>query len=323
MVLQTDKGLFAADFLDHYAILGIPVDIEPKDIRKAYLKIARRLHPDSSALTSDADRQLASQLLSKWVNPAWESLSQEKLRTEYNLLLKMKGQAGQESVHLNSTAQQLLTAPNPDFFYRSALSELTKRQFEDLENTVDVTSRISEVNLAYIMRKSSAGDNTISSTRPLYTMGAQVSEEPMQAQPGGQSGSATAEPPRPVRRSLAEPYLQRSQMFYKKGDFVRAIRELREGLAIDPKHGPSHSLLGLAYLKQKQPTMAKIHFNKALELDPNDQQAKEGKRILASQAPATTNASPARRQSGGGQSDNFFSRLIQSIKQFIRGLFGR
>lgn len=322
MVLQTNKGLFTSDFLDHYAILGVPLDIEPKDIRKAYLKIARRLHPDSSALTSDSDRQIASQLLSKWVNPAWEHLSQEKLRTEYNLLLKMKGQVGQETVHLNSTAQQLLTAPNPDFFYRSALGELTKKQFVELGQTVDVTSRISEINLAYLIRKSSAGENTISSTRPLYTMGASFSETPPDQQ--SQTAAQTAEPPRPVRRSLAEPYLQRSDVFYKKGDFVRAIRELREGLAIDPKHGSSHSLLGMAYLNQKQPTMAKIHFNKALEIDPKDAQAQEGKRLLAQQAPAAANTSVRQKNNGrSAQSDNFFSRLIQSIKQFIRGVFGR
>jgi curved DNA-binding protein CbpA len=68
MALQLDKGLFSADFMDHYAILGVPLDIDPKEIRKVYLQIARRLHPDSSSLTSERDRALASQLLSKWQN---------------------------------------------------------------------------------------------------------------------------------------------------------------------------------------------------------------------------------------------------------------
>ncbi|MBE9032651.1 DnaJ domain-containing protein [filamentous cyanobacterium LEGE 11480] len=311
MALQIDKGLFSADFMDHYAILGIPLDIDPKEIRKVYLKIARRLHPDSSALTNDGDRQIASQLLSKWVNPAWENLSQEKNRTEYNLLIKMKGQSAigassAQTVHLNSIAQQLLAAPNPDFFYRSALSDLSKKQFVQLDQAMEMTGRISELNLAYIMRKQSSGENTISSTRPLYTVGASFSETPAQRQAQEQ---AQAEEPRvPIRQSLAAPYFRRAEGYYKKSDYVRAIRELRDGLAIDTTHGPSHSMLGMAYMNQKQPTMAKIHFNKALAINPEDEQAQVGKQALARMNAANNASQEAPKKSSGG---------------FLGGLFGR
>jgi curved DNA-binding protein CbpA len=310
MALQLDKGLFSADFMDHYAILGVPLDIDPKEIRKVYLQIARRLHPDSSSLTSERDRALASQLLSKWVNPSWEKLSQEKLRAEYNVMVKLKGQSASadpsQSVHLNSIAQQLLTAPNPDFFYRSALTELTTKQFGQLDQTIEMTGRLSELNLAYIMRKQSSGENTISSTRPLYTIGAEFSETP----PGQGSGPmdlTTAAPGRPVRESLAEPYFRRAEGYYKKGDYVRAIRELRDGLAIDTRHGTSHSMLGMAYFNQKQPTMARIHFDKALEIDPENEQAQVGKRSIERLNAANTADQSKAKKSGG----------------FLGGLFGR
>jgi curved DNA-binding protein CbpA len=307
MALRSDKGLFSADFMDHYAILGVPLDIDPKEIRKVYLNIARRLHPDSSSLSSDSDRALASQLLSKWVNPAWESLSQEKARNEYNLLIKLKGQSASanpsQSVHLNSIAQQLLTAPNPDFFYRSALNEIAPKQFVQLDQTIAITERLSELNLAYIMRKQSSGENTISSTRPLYTIGATVSETP----PPGYKGPGAAEPARPVRESLAEPYFRRAEGYYKKGDYVRAIRELRDGLAIDTRHGPSHSMLGMAYFNQKQPTMARIHFDKSLEINPDDEQAQVGKRSIERLNAANT-ADQSKKKSGGSFLGNFFGR---------------
>ncbi len=305
MALSSDKGLFSADFMDYYAILGVPLDIDPKEIRKVYLNIARRLHPDSSSLSSDTDRALASQLLSKWVNPAWESLAQEKARNEYNLLVKLKGQSASadpsQSVHLNSIAQQLLTAPNPDFFYRSALSEIAPKQFIQLDQAIAITERLSELNLAYIMRKQSGGENTISSTRPLYTIGANFSETP----PPGQAGAAEAA--RPVRESLAAPYFRRAEGYYKKGDYVRAIRELRDGLAIDTRHGPSHSMLGMAYFNQKQPTMARIHFDKSLEINPNDEQAQVGKRSIERLNAANT-ADQGKKKTGGS---------------FLGGLFGR
>ncbi len=306
MALRIDKGLFSADFMDHYAILGVPLDIDPTDIRKAYLKIARRLHPDSSSLSSDTDRALAGQLLSKWVNPAWESLSQEKARTEYNILLKMKGQSAganaSQSVHLNSIAQQLLTAPNPDFFYRSAMTDITNKQFTELNQTIDLTGRLSELNLAYIMRKQSSGENTVSSTRPLYTIGASFSETP----PTG-TGVMDVQPQRPIRESLAEPYFRRAEGYYKKGDYVRAIRELRDGLAIDTRHGPSHSMLGMAYFNQKQPTMARIHFDKALDINPDDEQAQVGKRSVE-RLNAANVAEQGKKKSGSS---------------FLGGLFGR
>jgi curved DNA-binding protein CbpA len=308
MVLQLDKGLFSGDFNDHYAILGVPMDIDPKDIRKAYLKIARRLHPDSSSLSNDADRAAASQLLSKWVNPAWECLSQEKNRTEYNLLLKLKAQSAganaSQSVHLNSVAQQLLTAPNPDFFYKAALNDLLAKQFEQLNQTIELTGRISEINLAFLMRKQSSGENTIASTKPLYTQGASFSETPPVGAVGGQTPADSFQ--RVVRESLAEPYFRRAEGYFKRGDFVRTIRELRDGLAIDAKHGPSHSMLGMAYLNQKQPTMAKIHFNKALEINPQDEQAQVGKSSIE-RLNAASNPEPAKSKKSG----------------FLGGLFGR
>jgi curved DNA-binding protein CbpA len=310
MTLQVDKGLFAADFMDYYAILGIPLDIDPKEIRKAYLKIARRLHPDSNVLTNDADRELASQLLSKLVNPAWEGLAQEKNRNEYNLLLKMKGQSAaanqSKSIHLNSIAQQLLTAPNPDFFYRSALNDLAAKQFIQLEQTLVMTGRLSELNLAYIIRKQSAGENTIASTRPIYTIGATFSEKPPTAAQSPVPDPATEAPL--VRESLAEPYFRRAEGYYKKADYIRAIRELRDGLAIDPSHAPSHSMIGMAYFNQRQPTMAKIHFNKALELNPDDEQAKSGKQAIAQLNAANR----------GNQ-----AKQAKSSRSFLGGLFGR
>ena len=87
---------------------------------------------------------------------------------------------------------------------------------------------------------------------------------------------------------------------------MRAIRELRDGLAIDATHGPSHSMLGMSYLNQKQPTMAKIHFNKALTINADDEQAQVGKQALA-RMNAENNPAPQTKKTGG----------------FLGGLFGR
>ncbi|NTW21864.1 MAG: molecular chaperone DnaJ, partial [Nostocales cyanobacterium W4_Combined_metabat2_030] len=41
MLLKIDGGLFTYDFIDHHAILCVPVDAEFKEIRNRYLHIAR------------------------------------------------------------------------------------------------------------------------------------------------------------------------------------------------------------------------------------------------------------------------------------------
>lgn len=279
MALKITQGLFMADFSDNYAILGIPLDADPKDVRKSYLKIARRLHPDSRDAANPAEKLLAEQILSKLVNPAWEILSQEKNRTEYNLILKLKGQGlsrTAQTANFAPVAQQLMAANNPDFFYRNAVQELATKQYEDLNQIRVVTGQISELNVAYLIRKSESGENTISSTRPLYTVGATVSDQPPAAQ------AASSFDPRATasginRESMAEPSYRRAEGFYRKGEYTQAIRELREGIQNDPKHSRSQSLLGMAYMQNKQGTMAKIHFNKALELNPDDEQATIGK----------------------------------------------
>jgi curved DNA-binding protein CbpA len=282
MVLKITQGLFMADFSDSYAILGIPLDADPKDVRKSYLKIARRLHPDSRDASNPAEKILAEQILSKLVNPAWEILSQEKSRTEYNLILKLKGQGLNRTAQTASfapVAQQLMTANNPDFFYRNAIQELATKQYDDLNQIRTVTGQISELNAAYLIRKSESGENTISSTRPLYTVGATVTDQPPPA-PSARSFDPRATVNGINRESMAEPNLRRAENFYRKGDYTQAIRELREGIQNDPKHSRCQSLLGMAYMQNKQGTMAKIHFNKALDLDPNDEQATIGKQAI-------------------------------------------
>jgi len=91
MSFEMTKGLFKYDFTDQHAILGVPLDAEFNDIRKRYMKIARRLHSDTCSFESQADKDWANQFLSKVVNPAYNKFSKESDRKEYNLLLAAIG----------------------------------------------------------------------------------------------------------------------------------------------------------------------------------------------------------------------------------------
>lgn len=284
MSFKIEQGLFSLDFTDYHAVLGIPVDAEPKEIRKRYLTIARRLHPDSCTTEDEGDRQRAADYLSKLVNPAYEKLSQEKNYTEYCVLLRLKGQQAlkqQDTVTLTSDfARRLAAASDLDTSYRAALRELSEKQYQHLNDSLSFIGQISELNLVYLMRKEGRGESFNPSKAE--TPAATTARSPQAAPP-------PKTPPAPLtRESLIAAYLRRAQEFETKQDFPRAIQELRDALRMEPTSSVCHSRLGVIYLKTNQATMAKIHFNKALELNPQDAVALEGKQRL--EAPNRKNA---------------------------------
>jgi curved DNA-binding protein CbpA len=272
MSFQIERGLFLLDFSDYHAILGVSVEADIKDIRKNYLKIARRLHPDSGSAESEADKQLAGQLLSKLVNPAWEKLSQEHSRTDHLVVLKLKGQSAARKLNqleiMGNLAKQLLTSNNADYFYRTALQDLSDRQYQQFDQTIELTAQISELNLAYLIVKHGAGEPTPGDLKKqVYTSSATPTKTPAKGE-------------QPPQESLVDQYYRRADGFLAKGNCAQAVIELRDALKIEPNNSRCHSLMGMTYLRQKQPTMAKIHFNKALSIDPQDPIALEGKQKL-------------------------------------------
>jgi tetratricopeptide (TPR) repeat protein len=262
--MKPDQGLFQLGFEDHHAVLGVPITADAKAVRKRYLAIARRLHPDSLSDASAADAQRASDILSKLVNPAYETLSQDKNSTEHMIVLKLKGQslqrAGTAPSVTSPAAQDLLKAPHAEQAYRQAVNGLAEHQFEQLETVSEVIGILSELNLVFLYR-SSAGEGATAAAP--------------KARPA--AASASAPPPTPVRQTqstIVSSYVNRAQEYERNQDYSRAILELREAVKSYPNDGQCHSYLGALYLKAGQPTMARIHAKRALEINPADERAK-------------------------------------------------
>ncbi|WP_251959415.1 J domain-containing protein [Nostoc commune] len=275
MSFKIDRGLFKYDFIDHHAVLGVPVDADVKEIRKRYLQVARRLHPDSSFTETATQKELGNELLSKLVNPAYEKLSGERTRTEYILILSQIGKRllqESTSVTLNTDlAKQLAESSNIDHFYKSAIAKLAQTQYDALEQALQVIAQASELNLVYLMR--SAGK---SSAAPP----AQPKVQSSTPQPSTPKNTAPASVPTPApakEDSIVEQYVRRAQSLIDKNQFAPAKVELQDALKLEPKNSRCHSLIAMVYLKQNQLKMAKIHFDNALKLDPNDETALQWK----------------------------------------------
>jgi molecular chaperone DnaJ len=73
---------------DYYKNLGVPKNASRDDIKKAYRKLARKYHPDANPNNKEAEEKF------KEVSGAYEVLSDEKKRKEYDETSKMFGQGG-------------------------------------------------------------------------------------------------------------------------------------------------------------------------------------------------------------------------------------
>jgi Flp pilus assembly protein TadD len=69
-----------------------------------------------------------------------------------------------------------------------------------------------------------------------------------------------------------------------KGDLDRAQQEAEQAIRLDPKLGSGFINLGLVLAKRGEYVKAKLAFQRALDLDPEDPRAKDNLRELEEQA---------------------------------------
>jgi curved DNA-binding protein CbpA len=278
MSFKLEQGLFKLDLTDYHAILGVTVDAKPEQIRERYKLIARMLHPDSCQAKSPKEKELANKLLSRFVNQAYDQLSKERKRKEHLVILEQVGKRlAQESANLDSASQaaQMLSkaSQNLDLEYKSSVQKLATKQYEHLDQALDAISLLSELNMVFLMKKEGQKIRTeapagVSASGTLPTKPTNTVNQP---------------PPKPVeppKASMVEPYIRRADEYIKNNNIAKAILELRDALNLEPNNSTCNSLLGMAYLKQNQTTMAKMYINKALQVNPKDQLALQGKQAL-------------------------------------------
>ncbi len=292
MSFQIDRGLFKFDnFTDYHAILGLPVDADDKAIRKRYLVISRQLHPDSCKAETEEEKKLASDLFSKLVSPAYSKLSKERERAEYVLLLGLMGKRCVQEpnkIELQSEqAKQLSQASEYEKTYKTLVTEIAEKQYDALLQSTDIIAQLSELNAVYIMRQEAKGGG-VAAKPPLPKPPA---PPPHATVPTSKPGTPGAPPPPPppapapaaaptVSSSQVDNYYRRAQECIAIKDFGQAAQQLKDALKIEPKNSRCHGLLGMVYLKQNQPTLAKVHINNALQLNPSEEVALEAKKIL-------------------------------------------
>ncbi|AFY74189.1 DnaJ-class molecular chaperone with C-terminal Zn finger domain [Synechococcus sp. PCC 7502] len=256
---EISQGICQYNSHDYYAILGTPITADITRIRRAYLNIARILHPDTYGdKHPPSAKNQATQYLAKLVNPAYTFLMAEKERDEYSTILRLLAKRiikqGQKITPSSDAAKNLLYSPSLSNYER-AVEVIAAQQYQDLDKALERTGLISELNLVYILHQEGYQPHPepkqVISAPVDHNLGAKYPTNPRSANNY------------PTKIKIAEEYIAKKQ-------WMLAIKELREYLQIDNHHSYCHALLGLAYMNQKLDGMAKMSFQQALKLNPQE-----------------------------------------------------
>jgi tetratricopeptide (TPR) repeat protein len=301
MSFQLDRGLFQFDFTDQHAILGVGVNAEEMDIRERYTAVARLLHPDSAQWKTDTDRQLAVRLFSRLVTHAYGKLSRSSQREEQTIMLQLLSKRLLEEktqLQIADPFCQQLYQSGADFeqVYNQILTQLVAQQYKSLAESISAINQISELNLVYLYRK-------------------QLQSFRSTPQPGVVNpvvGAAKEPAPgEPAKVSPIEGALRRADEYLSMKNWGKAVQELREATSVEPTNARAHALLGLAYLRQQQTTMAKLSINKAIQLNAKDPQVIQAKQEFDRAAGTNNSASKATAK----KSEGIFGGLFGNNKK--------
>jgi len=267
MPFPISQGLFQFDLIDHFAVLGVSIDAEQEEIRQRYLKIAYKLHPDTCRIYTPAEREQAHQLLSKLVNPAYEQLGRDLSREEFRLILTQMGKAmarDLSKITINSESARKLaqSSANYELAYQKILQSLAIDQYTALENTYQKIAQLSELNLVYLILTEGQG-NRKTTPKVFISQG-----NPNQSELVG--ATVTTAAPAKTKESPLEGCIRRAQASLDQNNPAQALRELRDALRQEPDNGICHALIGLAYLRQNQLSMARVHINRAWQANSQD-----------------------------------------------------
>ncbi len=302
---RIDRGIGHYDFNDYYAVLGLPLTAEASHVRKRYLMIAKCLHPDIHGRT-DLEKQVATQYLSKLVNPAYNVLSQERERTEYSAILKLLGKRlmkrNQNFLPQSDIAKKYLSS-SKDINYEQAIQEVAKIQYNDLNQALERIGLLSELNLVHILLQegykqlsngainlgavvanpssvnppSNINNNTNNRVNPIYPNSSNTNNTNYQYQPRNESKTSPVNNQAGISQAgtkgatgSIDQYISQSESYIRQQLWASALKELRSAIQIDCNNSKCHALLGFVYMNQKLTGMAKVSFQQALKLNPEE-----------------------------------------------------
>jgi curved DNA-binding protein CbpA len=124
------KAFHSSDKLNHYELLGVAMDAERADIRKAYFALSKVFHPDAYYGKRLGSFQSKMEVVFRKVTDAYDAVGREKKRAAYDRYLK-------QSIAVSSAEQQMSRAEERAQAMAKALTKapVAKRQAQPVAAT--------------------------------------------------------------------------------------------------------------------------------------------------------------------------------------------
>jgi curved DNA-binding protein CbpA len=244
---------------DPFAVLGIPVTADERQIMKCYRALAKQLHPDRYAQSGDADQKLATTIFTRLINPAYEQVKHTQKRAETIATLRLEARAWQPKTASaqNLVVEKLLkaSAQEAESVYLQAIASYAENQYTSLQQTYQLTQQLNQLNLAYL---------GLQQPQPSIPQASTLINSPVQHPP-----DVTINIP-PVPINYAQRHYQRGIQYCKQNKWTLAVGELRDAIKLEPNNSDFYALLGLVHFHQNLLGMARVYTRQALKLNPKN-----------------------------------------------------
>lgn len=249
---------------DPYAVLGISVSADDRQILKRYHTLAKLLHPDRYTKNCNLEPELATAIFSHLINPAYEHLKHPHKRLIAITMLRSQAQVLQQQAFSSQSAiaQEIMemSAPEAKLFYEKAIACHAEAQYQSLDQFYQVTQQIRILNLVYLR---------------LYKSDLLLPQKPVSiiSEVEVKSVELTLDEKtnvKPVLTNYAQRHYQRAIDYVRLAKWSLAVQELRDAIKLEPNNSEYYALLGLVHFQQKFIGMARVYIRHALKLNPHN-----------------------------------------------------
>ncbi|MEH2249722.1 J domain-containing protein [Nostoc sp.] len=249
---------------DPYAVLGISVSADDRQIFKRYHTIAKLLHPDRNTKNRNPNKKLATAILSHLINPAYEQLKHRDKRFIAIAMLQSDTRVLQQQAlsSQSAIAEKIMkmSPPQAELFYEEAIACYAEAQYKSLHQFYQVTQQISILNLVYLQLHKP----DLFLPQKAVRIIPEVEVKPVELTLDEKTNV------KPVLTNYAQRHYQRAIEYVKLTKWTLAVQELRDAIKLEPNNSDYYALLGLVHLQQKFIGMARVYIRQALKLNPEN-----------------------------------------------------